>query len=370
MPISPSSNLALIANGQARAAAPIAGELSYIEKNVVNIAGDIMTGDLTVPGLNISNSGGSFNIGLSNLLQVATDVSATVNEVIVNAANIGNPFLGMTLVIKVANTNNGPVTFILNGASAQNIYGQGSALPPNAIVAGSYIVIVWDGSNWDMINYNNNVFLQSNNFAGNNSFSGINTFSGNNNLTGNNAFSGNNTFSVANTFSGNNNFTGNNTFSGANSYSGEWTSLPSGTRMLFQQASVPPTWTQDTSVQNDSLLRMVNGAGGGVHGANGVSSVLWGNASTDGTAISVAQMPSHNHGVNDPGHAHTETYSPNTGTGYVSASAGSGYNNSGNVTTSNGTGVSIQYTGGNQAHSHTLSVLNINTIDIIVGVKN
>ena len=178
MPLNPSSNLALIANGQPRAADPIAGELSYIEKNVVNIAGDTMTGDLTVPGLNIVNSGGSFTIGLSNLLQVVSDISTTVNQIVVNSSAVGTPFLGIMLLIKVANTNTGPVTILLNGTASQNVNGQGSPLPPNAIIAGSYISIVWDGTDWDMINYNNNVFLQSNTFAGNNTFSGTAAFGG------------------------------------------------------------------------------------------------------------------------------------------------------------------------------------------------
>ncbi len=153
---------------------------------------------------------------------------------------------------------------------------------------------------------------------------------------------------------------------------GAGSQLDTGARMLFQMPSVPIGWTQDTTVQNDSLLRMVNGAGGGVYGANGVSSVLRANATSDGTAISVAQMPSHNHGVNDPGHMHympTSTQNNNApGPNYVEGYSSSTNNNS--PIDASTTGISIQYNGGNTAHSHTLSALNINSIDIIVGVKN
>ncbi len=165
---------------------------------------------------------------------------------------------------------------------------------------------------------------------------------------------------------------------------GSWTYLPSGTRMLFQQAAVPAGWTQDTTVQNDSLLRMVNGAGGGVYaGTSGVSAVLRGAASTDDTTLTVAQIPSHSHGVTDPGHSHPWWWGNNLGWGGGGGAAqwgqvstnntqvnGSNGSASGQMNTVSATGISIQDTGGSGAHLHTLSTLNINSIDIIVGVKN
>ena len=154
---------------------------------------------------------------------------------------------------------------------------------------------------------------------------------------------------------------------------GSWTYLPSGTRMLFQQATVPPGWTQDTTVQNDSLLRMVNGAGGGVYaGTNGVSAILRGAASADDTTLTVSQIPSHNHGVNDPGHMHSFPSSVSNNNsptpGYVEGYSSTTDNT--NSVDSATTGISIQDTGGGAAHAHTLSTLNINSIDIIVGVKD
>lgn len=152
---------------------------------------------------------------------------------------------------------------------------------------------------------------------------------------------------------------------------GAGSQLDTGARMLFQMPSVPIGWTQDTTVQNDSLLRMVNGAGGGVYGANGVSTVLRGNAGTDQTAISIAQMPSHNHGVSDPGHSHQVPAAQSSGTNDFSTGGWANQNsNYFGVLTSNYTGISTQNTGNSEGHGHTLLAMNVNSIDIIVGVKN
>ena len=160
-------------------------------------------------------------------------------------------------------------------------------------------------------------------------------------------------------------------------FTGEWVELPSGTRMLFQQATVPPGWTQDTTVQNDSLLRMVNGAGGGVYTGAGYSTVMHGNATSDGTAISVAQLPAYNLPVSDPGHTHTMTgnYEASSGPDPLTAWRTNSDNGSRNSYPTNlgvgqPTGISVSSGGSNQAHTHTLSALNVNSIDIIVGVKN
>jgi len=151
-------------------------------------------------------------------------------------------------------------------------------------------------------------------------------------------------------------------------FTGEWVDLPSGTRMLFQQATVPPGWTQDTTVQNDSLLRMVNGAGGGVYTGVGYSTVMHGNATSDGTAISVAQLPAYNLPVNDPGHSHT--YQEAVSAAPQSGSSTECWTRYATVWTStNTTGISVESGGSNQAHTHTLSALNVNSIDIIVGIK-
>jgi len=70
------------------------------------------------------------------------------------------------------------------------------------------------------------------------------------------------------------------------------TFLPSGTRMTFQQSSVPPGWVKDTNYQ-DYAPRIVTGTvtSGGV---NAFSSTFQYRTS-DGTSLSVAQLATHSH---------------------------------------------------------------------------
>jgi hypothetical protein len=91
--------------------------------------------------------------------------------------------------------------------------------------------------------------------------------------------------------------------------------LPSGTTTVFYQASAPNGWTQNTGI-SDAAVRIVSGAGGGATGGNGFSSTFISQAVTGsvsiatatgtvgGTALTTAQLPAHNHGVNDPTHSH------------------------------------------------------------------
>jgi len=73
----------------------------------------------------------------------------------------------------------------------------------------------------------------------------------------------------------------------------EWgSSIPSGSKMVFFQAAAPAGWTQDTTL-NDYMLRIVSGTGGG-HG--GTSSPIASHIHSTGShALTIAEMPSHNH---------------------------------------------------------------------------
>ena len=71
--------------------------------------------------------------------------------------------------------------------------------------------------------------------------------------------------------------------------------FPAGTRTFFAQAAAPTGWTQ-VATYNDYTLRLVNTAGGGTGGTKGFSAIF--NAS-------IFNVASHNHGIVDPGHAHT-----------------------------------------------------------------
>lgn len=68
-----------------------------------------------------------------------------------------------------------------------------------------------------------------------------------------------------------------------------------GKRMLFLEATAPPGWTQDTSI-NDRVLRIVNSAGGGLGGSWTISG-LSASVSVGATTLSVSQIPSHSHTV-------------------------------------------------------------------------
>jgi len=94
--------------------------------------------------------------------------------------------------------------------------------------------------------------------------------------------------------------------------------FPSGTKWFFAQAAAPPGWTQVTS-QNDKLLRVVSGAGGGTGGT-------W----DRGVTLSAGEHP---HSTNSQG-LHRHTYG---------ASGGEW-----------GTGVSFEYTDYQGEHAHTL----------------
>jgi hypothetical protein len=149
------------------------------------------------------------------------------------------------------------------------------------------------------------------------------------------------------------------------------TIIPAGTKMLFFQAAAPTGWTQYTTNIDNRALRVVDGAaGGGVGGAVGFSDVFSGSNSVGSTAITEAQMPSHTHGVNDPGHIHglSQLWSNNNILGrqgfFDRALAGpTGYTTDGATT-----GIYLNYTGGGNGHTHTIPALSY--ANVIICTKN
>ena len=146
--------------------------------------------------------------------------------------------------------------------------------------------------------------------------------------------------------------------------------FPSGTVMLFYQASAPTGWTKVTT-QNNKALRVVSGTGGGTGGSNAFTDTLTGsigitanaanttatgnvsvanntaggsvsiaNASTGGTVnnhtLTTAEMPSHSH-----------SYQQN----YDCNNVISGYQNWG-ITCNANQGSNTGNTGGGGGHSH------------------
>ena len=130
--------------------------------------------------------------------------------------------------------------------------------------------------------------------------------------------------------------------------------LASGTKTDFFQAAAPTDWTQDAT-NNDKMLRVVSGTGGGTGGTAAISSPAHNLAAGSHTMVT-AEMPSHTH------HIH---YSPSS-SGYAPSRPrmGSGYSNAGPVA-SGGTGG-----GGGHLHSLSGSVTASAYLDVIIATKD
>jgi microcystin-dependent protein len=136
--------------------------------------------------------------------------------------------------------------------------------------------------------------------------------------------------------------------------------------MLFFQAAAPTGWTQYTAA-SDRALRVVSGTGGGGGGSIAFSTMFTGAYPVGSTAITEAQMPSHIHGVTDPGHFHTI---PAGGSSSVGGAQGTGSGPApANPSTSTvATGITINATGSSQGHDHTIPALAY--ADVIICTKN
>jgi hypothetical protein len=136
-------------------------------------------------------------------------------------------------------------------------------------------------------------------------------------------------------------------------------SIPTGTVMLFYQAAAPTGWTQVTT-QDNKALRVVSGVGGGTGGSVNFTTAF-ASQSVSGTVgdttLTEAQMPSHNHQVNN-------------GTGGTGSAAGSiacGRNFS-------YTPVIVNTKGSSAAHNHSFTGtaidLSVQYIDVIIASKD
>lgn len=125
--------------------------------------------------------------------------------------------------------------------------------------------------------------------------------------------------------------------------------FPSGTNMLFAQASAPTGWTKQTT-HNDKSLRVVSGTGGGSGGSVAFSTVF-GRTAVDASSLSIAQLAAH---------THTVPYSA----GNASGSGGFGsdnYTNQDALTTSS--------QGSGSTHSHGLD-LRVRYVNVIICLKD
>lgn len=124
-----------------------------------------------------------------------------------------------------------------------------------------------------------------------------------------------------------------------------------GTRIVFQQTTAPVGWTKVTNSSHENAgLRMTTG-NAGIGGNDGFTTVFGVGKSTAGHAITIAQMPAHTHSVPSGGPQTSSIDYVSNGTAFGAAQ----------TTGSTGSG---------QAHSHTLSNLDLKYVDVIVGQKD
>ena len=114
-------------------------------------------------------------------------------------------------------------------------------------------------------------------------------------------------------------------------------------------ASIPTNWAlcNGSNGTPDLRDRFIVGAGNSYNPNN------TGGANT--VTLSINEMPSHNHGINDPGHAHTTYTVLANGTwngGNDDLAVGRSGSNRNGGTSSNATNISIQYSGGGAAHEN------------------
>ena len=131
--------------------------------------------------------------------------------------------------------------------------------------------------------------------------------------------------------------------------------LASGTKTDFFQASAPTDWTQDAT-NNDKMLRVVSGSGGGTGGTAVISTPAH-NLAAGAHTLSTAETASHSHTV---GLRHQGSYGQP-----------SGYNLQGPYASSTSSyGTSSVGSGSSHAHSTSGSITVPAYLDVIIATKD
>ena len=134
--------------------------------------------------------------------------------------------------------------------------------------------------------------------------------------------------------------------------------FPSGTSMLFIQASAPIGWTKNTTY-NDYALRIVSGSGAGTGGSVDFTTAFASGLSSGATTLSTAQMPAHAHQISSTNGSNGfyNTYSVPASNPYTTA-------------TGSATNAGTNNTGGGGSHVHTLPSFAVKYIDSIICTKD
>lgn len=138
--------------------------------------------------------------------------------------------------------------------------------------------------------------------------------------------------------------------------------IPTGSLMFFVNAAAPMGWTRVTTVQDDSLIRVMATAGIGGGGGSTGFSVYNAVSATGGYTLAVADIPSHAH----PGSTLSTTYryyTPDINNGVQAPTGGAV------VGAQSGGTVTVASQGGGGSHSHPLT-RNIKYIDTMLASKN
>ena len=162
---------------------------------------------------------------------------------------------------------------------------------------------------------------------------------------------------------------------GAGGSTGPSGSMPSGTRMLFNQTNPPTGWTKDTSSTNRAL-RLVSGSVG-TGGGNTFTGKLNSSVTTSGGGVvqhtlTAAQIPAHRHWVSRAARDDNNFSQWNTNTQEFGlySDAGSYSANDQN----HSVGRNTANTGGGQAHPHGFTQpsfnLNIAYTDVVIAQKD
>lgn len=143
--------------------------------------------------------------------------------------------------------------------------------------------------------------------------------------------------------------------------------IPAGTVMLFAQTNAPTGWTKITTHDNKAL-RVVSGAASS-GGTTGFTAAFNTALSTDGTTLTIDQMPSHYH-YDGAGGSSADLRASMFG---VTSPSNIGGFASGSISSDNDDSVYAfqgSSEGGGASHSHTIPNFDVAYVDVILASKN